>query len=122
MSAPTNARCSERVYGHGHGFSGSPCSKTPKVERDGKWYCTTHDPEAVRARRAKLQEKWDREAAIRSAGYRIVKCERAVLDAVLAGTDLTAPRQALLNAIAARDALEYGSRAVDVSEQREKTT
>ena len=39
------------------------CGKTAKYERDGKWYCGVHDPEAIKAkhdkRRAKLNARWD---------------------------------------------------------------
>lgn len=36
----------------------STCRKNTKVERDGKWYCLTHDPERVKARRAEQDRKW----------------------------------------------------------------
>lgn len=47
------------------------CSKTGKVERDGKWYCGTHDPIAVKARDDKRmtawKAKWDAETAANEA-------------------------------------------------------
>jgi glycine/D-amino acid oxidase-like deaminating enzyme len=34
------------------------CSNTGRIERDGKFYCGIHDPEAEKARRAKHEAKW----------------------------------------------------------------
>ena len=43
-----------------------PCGKTAKFERDGKFYCGTHDPVAREAKqnatRAKWHAEWDRSA------------------------------------------------------------
>lgn len=35
-----------------------PCSKPAKIERDGKWYCTVHDPERVKQKEAIRRAKW----------------------------------------------------------------
>lgn len=43
--------CSATVFGpRVHSWQ---CSRTATVERDGKWYCRQHDPEAKKARREK---------------------------------------------------------------------
>jgi hypothetical protein len=34
-----------------------PCVTTPKVQRDGHWYCGWHDPIAVEARQAPAGDK-----------------------------------------------------------------
>ena len=46
------------------------CSKPAKVERAGKWYCTIHDPERVKAKRAARQSKFDAESAKRQEDWR----------------------------------------------------
>ena len=45
----TQAQCSEYVQAPG-GWHNMPCSKAPTVTRDGKPYCTIHDPERRKAR------------------------------------------------------------------------
>jgi hypothetical protein len=49
----------------------SQCRHPGKVEREGKWYCGTHDPEARAARReAKLtilRAKWEAERVVMDA-------------------------------------------------------
>lgn len=39
------------------------CAKTPKVERDGKWYCGIHDPVAKKEKDIKRNAKWERKWA-----------------------------------------------------------
>ena len=45
----TEQWCSERVY---TSFHDHLCPRKGKVERNGKWYCGQHDPEAVAAKQA----------------------------------------------------------------------
>lgn len=53
-------QCSVRVFdGSRMNFQGYMCHKPAKVQADGKWYCATHDPEAVKRRNAKQEEKWE---------------------------------------------------------------
>ena len=83
MSAP---KCAERVYPSGS-WCGHDCTKTVKVERDGKWYCGIHDPVKVAEKRA------ERAAAARARmdeadrAYRrqkaIQKAERELIDMVM---------------------------------------
>lgn len=49
-------RCSEMIYGRGYRHQ---CSKSGKIERDGKWYCGTHDPVRVKENREERDRKWD---------------------------------------------------------------
>jgi uncharacterized Zn finger protein (UPF0148 family) len=42
--------CCASVSPGTYSFRHSKCSKTAKYERDGKWYCGTHDPVAVKAK------------------------------------------------------------------------
>lgn len=105
MNAPERkTRCSASAWTNGI-YGSSPCSKAAKVERDGKSYCTIHDPERRKAKDAEREERWKRESSMDRAADRIHNCERDVIAAVLAGTPLDAPRKALLDAIAARDTL-----------------
>ena len=44
-------QCSRHVYeDRGRRY---PCQKKAVVERDGKWFCTIHDPEYIKAKQAK---------------------------------------------------------------------
>lgn len=53
--------CPARVYTGS--FSGHTCGKTGKFEHDGKWYCGTHHPPAVWAKREAKSAAWDAEFA-----------------------------------------------------------
>lgn len=77
-------RCSQLVYTPGGSFRGHACSKPAKVTRDGKPYCTVHDPERVAKKHAEwsanLDAKWARERkereladAVRLAAENVVK-------------------------------------------------
>lgn len=47
-------QCSEKVSRRsGRWYHTSGCLNTATIERDGKWYCGTHDPEKIKARRDK---------------------------------------------------------------------
>lgn len=50
--------CCEIIRGS-FSWSGHACPHRAKVERDGKWYCGTHDPVAAKARRDKKHAEWD---------------------------------------------------------------
>lgn len=52
-------KCSERIF-RGVGWGMRNCSRPPTVIRDGKPYCTQHDPERVARLRAKQAEEWAR--------------------------------------------------------------
>lgn len=51
----------------------STCGRTAKANRDGKWFCGTHDPVAVAEKSAKRNVKWrakyDADKAILDAKY-----------------------------------------------------
>ena len=51
-------QCCGRVFKGTDGFRSryNQCTRAGKVMRDGKWYCSQHDPEAVKARREKASE------------------------------------------------------------------
>ncbi len=57
----TKLKCSEHVMSVSGGRS-QPCSKPVTVERDGKPYCTIHDPERVAARREVRSKVWEERA------------------------------------------------------------
>lgn len=48
-----------------------PCSRKASVERDGKWYCGQHDPQAVADRRKTKESQWETEYQERQARYRL---------------------------------------------------
>lgn len=53
-------QCSARVHGAGGGRFAHrmrPCSKPATLEEGGAWYCATHAPSKVAARRAMAHEK-----------------------------------------------------------------
>jgi len=60
-------QCSENVF-EVDGFD-HQCQKTATVERNGKWYCTIHDPEYINAKREKRNAKWDAERKARKERY-----------------------------------------------------
>lgn len=63
--------CSEHVWS---GFHGYPCSRSGKLNEDGKWWCKQHAPSAKAARSAKTSAKWEAE---RRANDAIVeRCKR----------------------------------------------
>jgi hypothetical protein len=49
--------CCERVWSKDRWPRQYDCQKRATVERDGKHYCGTHDPEAVKRRNAKAEAK-----------------------------------------------------------------
>ncbi len=77
-----NEHCSARVHDP-HSFRGRSCSKPGKDQVDGKWYCSSHSPEKVAARRKKLEEKWDMESKVAAHKMKIGKAESAVVLAAL---------------------------------------
>ena len=60
--------CSAKVC-DASGFSHYPCSRKAKVERNGKLYCTIHDPEYIKAKDKKNADKWEREQLERNKVY-----------------------------------------------------
>lgn len=44
-------------------FRSMPCSRKAKVQRDGKGYCTQHDPVAIAQRRKERDERFNKEWA-----------------------------------------------------------
>lgn len=73
------AKCSEKIYhSRGNWFDETLCPKLAVIECDGKPYCKIHDPEYIKERHRKSQEKreverkaqelkWQREDAVNLA-------------------------------------------------------
>lgn len=83
-------KCCKRIFGKYSPFHGSPCSRKGVVERDGKWYCRQHDPEAVKARRlasdAKYEAEWAAERKKRVREAAVAKaCEGIKTEALTPG-------------------------------------
>ena len=65
MSKQKNPQCRERIVRYeGLARYEHQCTRQGKVERDGKWYCGQHDPEAVRARREAWDDAWSKQRVI----------------------------------------------------------
>ena len=60
-------KCEESVRVPGRWPRFNPCGKSAKVENNGKWYCGIHSPDAVAARRAKSDAKWQANRAAMQA-------------------------------------------------------
>jgi len=73
-------KCSERVY-HDSWGHGSSCQRPATKEHNGKWYCATHHPDAVQARRDKQNAKDEARTklAIEERMKRIADAQKAAL-------------------------------------------
>lgn len=85
----TQAHCSAQAY-HGQGGGWYACSRKAKLERDGKSYCTQHDPERVAAKNAEKRARWKTEDAARQKTSRrraaeTYACEGISTEALEAG-------------------------------------
>ena len=78
----TAHKCAGEIY-ESHRFW--DCSKTGKLNEDGKWWCGIHAPSAVAARRAKQDAKWKSYSAARDKRYAIEAAGRRVIAAAIAG-------------------------------------
>jgi hypothetical protein len=58
----TEHTCVARVWG---GYSFNSCGKKAKHEHEGQWYCKTHHPPTVQAKREARDERWEKEWAER---------------------------------------------------------
>ena len=52
------SQCHKIVYDR-FGWRGHQCARPATVERNGRWWCTSHDPEAVATKQQKQREKYD---------------------------------------------------------------
>ena len=57
VSSGQRQTCSERVYDRFSPYAAFHCARFAVVERNGRWYCTQHDPEYVKARQEKREKK-----------------------------------------------------------------
>ena len=79
-----NTQCSVKVYPADQwgAFHPHQCLKKATVEREGKHYCTIHDPEYVKEESKKRRAKWDeqiRQARLFAAAPDLLKaCEMAL--------------------------------------------
>lgn len=76
--------CCARVFGD---YRLYPCSRKGSVERDGKWYCKQHDPEAIRVKDAIRSTKYDRERQIQKRRSDQDSIRRTIADMVIADPD-----------------------------------
>lgn len=57
MTAEKKYCCCE-VWGDGQSFRPRCCARNAIVNRDGRWYCGTHDPVKVAEKNAKRESAW----------------------------------------------------------------
>ena len=69
--------CREEVF---RDYRFRVCGKTAKYERDGKWYCGTHDPVAKQARDDKFSAKIAAELAASTAAHKERQLATAALE------------------------------------------
>ena len=83
--AHMNSKCSEKVSDRNSRWPHSyPCEKRSKVERDGKAYCTIHDPEYIKAKDAVRNAKWKADDIAQQRLSDIKQMEREVCKFALA--------------------------------------
>lgn len=73
-------QCCKEVWRSGTWRPGR-CSKPGKIEREGKFYCSVHDPVARSARNAERDARW---AAEREASDRAYRFKNECMDAIRA--------------------------------------
>lgn len=78
----TKQRCCKMVHDEGRSVGFHQCSRTAKIERDGKHYCAQHDPEAVKQRDTTQRAKWEKEWAEARAKRKLEKAAPAMLEAL----------------------------------------
>jgi len=61
--------CSEQVSDHGRWVNYYPCKRKGIVEEDGKWWCKQHSPSDKKAKREARSAKYEKESAVRRAGW-----------------------------------------------------
>lgn len=66
-------KCCGQVYVPQSFHSFRPCDKSAKIERNGKWYCGLHDPEAKKARRAANDAKYSEKSKKNHAAW-VLQC------------------------------------------------
>jgi uncharacterized Zn finger protein (UPF0148 family) len=97
--------CNKTVYGS-RGLSSWACDRKGKFERNGKWYCGTHDPERLKAKRDRYQAAFDAEGverqAMREAERKIEELGRGVPEIAAQYAVVDAARERLHAAITAR--------------------
>lgn len=88
------------------------CSNPGKVERDGKWWCGTHDPERVADREEKRRRREEAEQAVVRTRRELAKAREYGADIVEFGaTDGTA-------VVTARTMIQLARANLRVAEQR----
>ena len=67
--------CAKTIWGSAWA-SHHPCSRAGTIEREAKWWCFQHDPDAFNTRREKRQAKWAEENRQSNERYRRLAAER----------------------------------------------
>ena len=87
MATKEKHDCSERVFSGALWDSrGHSCPRNGTIERNGKWYCYQHDPEAVRLRREewerKYKERWAKVDAAEARARLVRQRSRQAIEAL----------------------------------------
>jgi len=56
--------CSATIYRDGGGWGGRACSRRASIDRNGKWFCKTHDPVAKKERSQASYEVYSRKTNV----------------------------------------------------------
>jgi len=89
----------------GYRSTSKPCTRAGKVERNGKWYCGQHDPQAKAARRQAQNEKWEADLRARARLHQLQSAAPALMEALeLALRDIEAIEAKINRRLASGDA------------------
>ena len=85
QTTDTETKCCEgHVRDPGRWPSFHNCQRIATAERDGHWWCKTHDPVAIQEKRKTQSEKWKAESEADMARWRRELAERAAFPKMLA--------------------------------------
>lgn len=76
-------KCCAKVYPAGMNFPRPrPCTRNGSIERDGQWYCGSHDPVKKAERDKVSQQKWEKQNAEKMKDWRLRSAAPELLEAL----------------------------------------
>lgn len=72
-------RCDEKVW-RGVMVPFHPCQKKGTLQHDGRWYCKTHHPPTVAAKKAARHAAWEAEFKAKQDAMAAARAERAEIE------------------------------------------
>lgn len=84
MTKPVEkTQCCVRVFSSDRmDFRGHMCAKNATIERDGKWYCGTHDPVAMAEKQRARDAQWKKDREERMTRHRVQQAAFDMLKAL----------------------------------------